>query len=859
MGTRRGKGRGPKRALVTLARNDPASTGSPDDMAVIHPLERDHGLQLDHARWGARLLDEERGWSEHNGGPAGRHLRRRLSVRESETGERSRDLLDHIIRFPSAPIYGINRKPDYGIEVPRVAFHSLRVLMRPDAENRPVDRLFVFHNGLNEVEHLRFYYQLADWILEKEAGESESRSACLLAPFAGHLTHASFSGPFSQTPLSRYLNDSGELFRQFLRYMAEMRWLLSAVNRETPLDWLVGESPIEHGELAAQMSDECRNLRGASKAALDDAAQGKGEDESLLGSEIERSTFSSTIEALNEVLCRREGRGNANVHTHVVGYSLGGFLAQSVFFTWPNLVSSCATICSGGAIRALSPTAFAHPEEWQAVLHTLRPELEESMLSGRIARVETGRGGVREIAGMREDRFIYCQRIFDQVFLQEDHASYKARLSEYGTRMLFIGGGEDPIVRPREVLDASPKEGITMLSVANLTHFLGTEAQTKRETEQREFWLPEAGGLIARAARQAEWLHAQDREVAEKRHLEARQLEEKSKRAAKRGEEAQERERTARAKGKAPPRRPKERDLESPDFESALDWVIDGVRRRYDEEETKGWLFICRNGLPAAFLNSRMRQAWATGLRHHDVFVQKYAEGLTHRAAELRAIKDRMTIVLPQGLRETFVNFSGQLVDPHSDAPGHFSTKRDRSAAWTSFARQWGDQARWFEAGPIARSLRPNIDAGDFCQAVSTWRTVPPEHLCVTHVPDVWISVNEGEGYPADEPDAAARRLLDRVVRIVQKEHEEQRRAESDPAILVPPRAPMSYVGKELQKDLDKGKVRIVRVSATELNPRYRGRLETSFTAALLLMAHCAAALIRSVDRPPAPQPNRRR
>ena len=166
----------------------------------------------------------------------------------------------------------------------------------------------------------------------------------------------------------------------------------------------------------------------------------------------------------------------------------------------------------GGAIRALSPTAFANPEEWQAVLHTLRPELEQSMLRGRISR-QRGR-----ITGMRRRTIPYFQRIFDQVFLQEDKASYEARLAEYGTRMLFIGGGNDPIVKPKEILDASPAEGITMLSIANLTHFLDTEPRSDRESEQREFWLPEAAGLIARAAERAGDLREQERLAVKETH-----------------------------------------------------------------------------------------------------------------------------------------------------------------------------------------------------------------------------------------------------------------------------------------------------------------------------------------------------
>jgi hypothetical protein len=61
---------------------------------------------------------------------------------------------------------------------------------------------------------------------------------------------------------------------------------------------------------------------------------------------------------------------------HIIGYSLGGYLAQSAFFTWPFAISSCTTICSGGALNDLRPVKFAHEEEWRAIMHGLKYELD---------------------------------------------------------------------------------------------------------------------------------------------------------------------------------------------------------------------------------------------------------------------------------------------------------------------------------------------------------------------------------------------------------------------------------------------------------------------------------------------------
>lgn len=44
-------------------------------------------------------------------------------------------------------------------------------------------------------------------------------------------------------------------------------------------------------------------------------------------------------------------KGQEEPSFHAVGYSLGGFTAQSIFMSWPFLVSSCSTLLSGGALR----------------------------------------------------------------------------------------------------------------------------------------------------------------------------------------------------------------------------------------------------------------------------------------------------------------------------------------------------------------------------------------------------------------------------------------------------------------------------------------------------------------------------
>ncbi|HWN73655.1 MAG TPA: hypothetical protein VNN15_07610 [Solirubrobacterales bacterium] len=770
------------------------------DPVLIAPRERDVALDLHSTQWGAKL---EPDWELHK---AGRTFYRDLTV---ISGNEKRPLRDHILRFPSAPIYGINRKQDYELNFTRPNMHTLRLLTRPREDDAPITRLFLLQNGLNEWQNLRFFYRLADWILkEDESSKEPCRSACLLAPFPGHLMHFPYDGPFAQLPLSRYLSDAGDLFRHFLRYMMETRWLLSIVNPSPPESWLVGGEPLPQKNLSCSLLEDWNALRNASVEALRDGTKtpdAEISDEALVGQTVELKDAESAVKILRDLLSRKDD--SPQLPIHVVGYSLGGFVAQCVFFAWPNMITSCATICSGGAIRALSPTAFAHSEEWQSVLHSLRAEIEGSMLAGKISRSDAdGR-----IAGIDSAQFGYFHRVFNQVFLQEDQASYKQRLSEHGSRMLFISGGEDPIVKTRDVLDASPDEGITMLSVARLTHFLAEDARSELEDEQRQFWLPESGGLIARAATRAE-------------ELKAKEL-----------RQADELRRKAESPAKATGRKPVERDLGSPDFEAALDWVVGGVTRK------TGWLFVCRNGIPAAFLPPEHRLAQGAALHHHDVAVQGYVLGLARRAKALEEIRDRTTLCLSRKLKPVFIG-SGELFDPHNDAVGKLVTEEERNEVWSTFVDAWNDRVRWFEAGQVGRSPKGLKREKHFQKIVKNFARhnahregIGRKDLKISRLPDVWISLAKWViEMPDTDPEATAMNFVDWVDGLVAK-HQSNPKLDEEGG---------------LSELLSKGKVRIVRVSGSELNPRYRGRWESKPEAALLLLSHCAAALLRSRQGP---------
>ena len=346
----------------------------------------------------------------------------------------------------------------------------------------------------------------------------DKNAVCIVRPLPGHLSRFPFQS-LSEKPLDHYLADGSQLFRQFLRFMVETQWLLSALVTRSQYRVPSGAmllsakdttsgSRLDANVLSDLIAAEWRAQYRESVTAL-----GRIRKEQLdapgLKHELDDKAVLNSVVALRRVLgwdvyAQHDGSPPTDdcllPAIHAIGYSLGGFTAQSVFMAWPFAVSTCTTLLAGGALRDLAPTAFAHPEEWQTVLRSLRYELDDSMSAGRF------RVRQRRVVGIPRELFLYLQRIFYDVFEQEYRGSYKTRVSAYSHRLLFVVGGNDPIVRPRNVLESAPAEGINLVEIAGLSHFLGTPA-TGSEEGQRSFWLPEVAGLIARFSDRAADLH----------------------------------------------------------------------------------------------------------------------------------------------------------------------------------------------------------------------------------------------------------------------------------------------------------------------------------------------------------------
>lgn len=426
------------------------------------------------------------------------------------------------------------------------------------------------------------------------------------------------------------------------------------------------------------------------------------------------------------------------------------------------------------------------------------------MLQGRLGDRDPERHTpVVSAAGLPLEDFGYFERIFDQVFLQEDRGSYKERLSEYGPRMLFVSGGDDPIVRPTNILDASPDEGITMLSVSRMSHFLDLDPDD-REKEQREFWLPEAGRLLTRAAIHSEVIHEREQQAAREWRSDT-----PPEHAAEIG---------------APGGLPK--TLNNDDaFESALDWAL-----AVAQDET-GWLFICRNTLPPAFIDEEYFDRWGMALHHHDVPVQKYSAGLRRRAAALTKGKDRTTLVVPSLLEHWFVDLSARF-DPHSDAPsGRMTVASERDDIWKLFEGHWKECIRKFQAGKLEEGIATeNFEVDYLTEAIAGIQGVARRYIQITDLPDVWIGIKSNDKISfVHDRDKRAINLGNFVSGVagLLKEDEDKR-------------------AKSLQTLIHDGQLRVINISGAEFNPRYRGKLARSPRQVADVLAWVAASLVCS-------------
>ena len=767
-----------------------------------------------------------------------------------QRGEPTKDIREAMLRFPSAPIHGLHRLHEYHVnEGESENFHTYRVLSHPDKRrDARVRRIYLLHNGLNEAQSMGLYYRLASYLIHQD--DEHKGTVCILRPFPGHLTRSRFAG-FAETPLDHYLWDGSHLFRQFLRYMIETQWLLSTITRRSSYRCISGlnllsehktpaRSRLEDDVLAAQMWKDWGAQYRASRKAVktwhaDQANAARVSDKPP------EASFDQAIASLRRILNLKEklddelNEDGDEPDIHVIGYSLGGFTAQSVFMSWPFLIASCSTLLSGGALRELAPTAFADPEEWQTVLHSLRYELDDAMLSGRYKAEGGSETNPKRVSGIEFDLFLFLKSTFYEVFQQEYRGSFQTRLASFRRRMLFIVGGNDPIVRPQSVLDSGPPDGINMFAIGGLGHFLGGRSRDDEEEQQRSFWLPEMGRLIDTLANEAA-----SRLLADRREHwlgPGMKLPDPPSSVANSNPSSTKAD-TQKSAGRlnATERMAVNSDgtLSAPLFQRCLDDLLARTEAR------RGILFILRNEVPTVLLDDAAIQQLAAGLHHDDAGISAYIEGLRRRRRLIRDNPERVSLILPWNVQAILENMDAHPGHPSQSegAGGQIPRRIEAPEIWRKFnksctaltknsphavricdGREGVDDHSGsppVDTAALANVARTRLEGKEYVES----RPVKPS------LPDCWVWLSpDFLGQDMDET-LTVEEGRPRLCKVVAEEYEDE-----------------NVLSNRLRRD----QLRIVTVSRARYNPRFRGRLILDPRAAKQLLLHVTLCIAVSV------------
>jgi len=859
-----------------------------EDAAKVRPEERDHHLEVNADQWPPPHLPEN--WS-----PTKYGMRREIEAIEGERSPVPASLEELVLRFPSAPVHGFQRLHEHHMGLgPSENFHTFRILRsaNPDVvKNKPITRIFLMHTGLNERTPMGLYYQLASKLIAQE-----EETVCIVRPFPGHLTRYPFQA-FGETPLDLYLWDGSHLFRQFMRFMVETQWFLSTIVRRSSYRCPSGAELLKEGPavensridptiLARAIKEDWTRLHRASvKTAKSEIAQIEKEEKHWHTSHQERPPVNQKVVYQRHIRAAVQGlRDTLNLDRHftpqggdlvdidgpeeptihAIGYSLGGFTAQSVFMSWPFVVASCTSLLAGGALRELAPTGFADPEEWQTVLHSLRYEMDDRLMSKHLGTTE------EFVGGFNRDLFTYLKRTFYEVFQQEYRGSIQTRYQAFSDRMLFIVGGDDPVMRPETVLQSSPKGGLNLLEIGGLGHFLQDGSGGASGEQQKTFWLPEVWTLIHKFSNNAGEQHRKQRALtwfdpAMRMPMLKRDRWEAA--AAPKKEEAQGKKDGDQSKEDADEKKKPDVPVQPMDpaeliaietdgalpgeiFERCLDDLLYRVSQKKD-----GVLFILRNEVPTAFLPSEAIRETGAALYHDDLSVARYCHGIAARYNVISKSISRVCLVLPWNTRTIMSRMDARRAYPSQaeSSGGRVEQCLNPEQLWQRSLRRCSSLAKKPDGIESVRIFNGNNSQQELSDAVAEksdhrlaklakrmgefTRTEAIEAL--PSLPDNWIWVSsralklqnadDDEKPDTRDADHEMRDGLDGFLNFA-------RRCETDQIML-----------KQIRDD----DVRIVNVSRARFNPRFRGRLVVDGRSARKRILHAAlcVGLSKSIYR----------
>jgi hypothetical protein len=420
---------------------------------------------------------------------------------------------------------------------------------------------------------------------------------------------------------------------------------------------------------------------------------------------------------------------------------------------------------------------------------------------------------IESVCGIPADYFSAFFRMFNEVFLQDSHGSYRSRVSEFAPRLLFVVGGNDPIVTTRSVLAASPAEGINMIEIAKLGHFVALS-----RGEWRDFWLPAIARLLYSFADRASILLSEsvitnlwnaDRSGP----LEGKPWSKKKNSGLSIGREARAKDAEA---------------LNSESFQMELNSVADLLA------SSGTFLMVMRNQVPTALLGPRLLHRRGTVPHYEDSLIREYWEGLRERRELMLHHCQKIFLVVPLKLRDWFAKPPPILSVKSAPTARAIPTREGLQNVWDDFLTSWGETGALFAFHPEHPQFIPEGEPKFEIERLVRKRTRTEEpHPILNCLPDVWIflsrSVVDGITGAVAGREAAERGFAQFVCSV----YEEQSRE-------LKPRT------KELKTWLTSGELRLVRVSGADSNPRFLGERVREPARALDLLVHSALALARA-------------
>jgi len=393
--------------------------------------------------------------------------------------------------------------------------------------------------------------------------------------------------------------------------------------------------------------------------------------------------------------------------------------------------------------------------------------------------------------------------------------------------MLFVVGGNDPVVTPRSVLDSAPEGGLNLLEIGGLGHFLG--GRPGDDSDQQSFWVPEVAALIDRfAARIGEKHQVEQRFAWFKKDMRspARSQSQWNKEFADlRSQTAGSGVRTSEGKG---PHRRQPAEVIAIDREGALptalfERCLDDLMARLRKEG--GMLFILRNEIPTFLLPAFVVREVASALYHEDAGIVRSCHGVAARWQFVEKHVHKICVVLPWNAK-TLMSSMDRTRDYPSQSETTGGRLDDRSPAAEDVWRQAETRclALARRSPESVRRFDGRTPIGTQLEQKSLLRLVNPlEHVAA--VPDCWVWVsNEFLGWR----DSGSMTMDDAIDAL----------KEEAPKVL----ADENNVAAAIR---DKH-LRIVTVSRARFNPRFRGRLLVTAADARRMLTHAVLCISTS-------------